>query len=100
MIKLSLLAVAMRVIINISRLTGFYYATGYVSNLGFVSLSDFSGKGIRATDLSPIPNTGTQSPYTAFIIAHENGLRIGLSSTVKSGLDLWKSQIIKSLEEK
>lgn len=97
---ISLLAVAMRVIINISRLTGFYYATGYVSNLGFVSLSDFNGKGLRSTDLSPIPNTGTQSPYTAFIIAHENGLRIGLSSTVKSGLDLWKSQIIKSLEEK
>ena len=88
-----LLRPSAKVIHLVSRLTGYYFASGFISDLGQLSLQHFSAPNLDAIDLIPIPMVGAQSPYTAFCLSHENGSRIGLGVHAGSGLEKWEEQI-------
>ena len=81
-----------------SRLTGYYFASGFISDLGQVSLQHFSAPNLDAIDLIPIPLVGTQSPYSAFCLSHENGTRIGLAVHAGNGLPKWEEEIQRFFE--
>ena len=88
-----LLRPSVKIIHLFSRLTGYYFASGFISDLGHVSLSDFSANDIDAVDLIPIPMVGTQSPYSALCLSHEKGTRIGLAVSAGAGLQKWGDEI-------
>ncbi len=76
-----------------SRLTGYYFASGFISDLGGLSLQHFSAPNLDAIDLIPVPMIGTQSPYSALCLSHENGTRIGLAVHAGEGLHRWVKEI-------
>ncbi len=88
-----LLGPSVKFIHMFSRITGYYFASGFISDLGQVSLQHFSAPGLDAVDLIPVPMVGTQSPYSAFCLSHENGTRIGLAVHVGEGLQKWEEEI-------
>ncbi|MDA7804841.1 acyl carrier protein [Schleiferiaceae bacterium] len=93
-----LLRPSAKVVHLVFRLTGYYFASGFISDLGQLSLQHFSGPNLDAIDLIPIPMVGAQSPYTAFCLSHENGLRIGLAVHAGNGLPKWEKEIQRFFE--
>lgn len=88
-----LLRPTIKIILRLFQLTGYYFASGCISDLGQLSLLDFSAPDLDAVDLLPIPMVSPQSPYTAFCLSHENGTRIGLSVNAGNGLKKWEEEI-------
>jgi acyl carrier protein len=82
-----------------STITGLYFSSGFLSDLGRQKLMDYSAPGLEALDLTPIPMVGAQSPYSAFTLTHEKGTRVGLAVHAGKGIELWKKNITNLLEE-
>ena len=94
-----LLVLLIRLIQKMSTITGLYFSSGFLSDLGRQKLMDYSAPGLEALDLTPIPMVGAQSPYSAFTLTHEKGTRVGLAVHAGRGIELWKKNITNLLEE-
>ena len=94
-----LLVLLIRLIQKMSTITGLYFSSGFLSDLGRQKLMDYSAPGLEALDLTPIPMVGAQSPYSAFTLTHEKGTRVGLAVHAGRGIELWKKNLANLIEE-